>query len=100
MTSSDDIPGQMFASVWDALEDSPAAAANMRLRSELMAAVQEAVTGWGLTQAAAARRLDVTQPRLNDLLRGRIGRFSLDALILLAERAGLNVHMRIQHAVA
>ena len=100
MTSSDDIPGQMFASVWDALEDSPATAANMRLRSELMAAVQEAVTGWGLTQAEAARRLDVTQPRLNDLLRGRIGRFSLDALILLAERAGLNVHMRIQHAVA
>ena len=100
MTSSDDIPGQMFASVWDALEDSPAAAANMRLRSELMAAVQEAVAGWRLTQAEAARRLDVTQPRLNDLLRGRIGRFSLDALILLAERAGLNVHMRIQHAVA
>ena len=100
MTSSDDIPGQVFASVWDALEDSPAAAANMRLRSELMAAVQEAVVGWGLTQAEAARRLDVTQPRLNDLLRGRIGRFSLDALILLAERAGLSVHVRIQHAAA
>lgn len=100
MTETDGIPGQVFASVWDALEDSPAAAANMRLRSELMIAVQEAVEGWGLTQAEAAQRLDVTQPRLNDLLRGRIARFSLDALILLAERAGLSVRVRIEPAAA
>ena len=100
MTEADGIPGQVFASVWDALEDSPAAAANMRLRSELMVAVQEAVAGWGLTQVEAARRLDVTQPRLNDLLRGRIGRFSLDALIVLAERAGLSVRVRIEPAAA
>jgi predicted XRE-type DNA-binding protein len=60
-----------------------------------MIAVQQAVAGWGFTQAEAARRLDVTQPRLNDLLRGRIGKFSLDALILLAGRAGLVVRMEI-----
>ena len=100
MTEADGIPGQVFASVWDALEDSPAAAANMRMRSELMVAVQEAVTGWGLTQVEAARRLDVTQPRLNDLLRGHIGRFSLDALIVLAERAGLSVRVQIEPAAA
>lgn len=94
------IPGEVFASVWDALEDSPAAAANMRLRSELMVAVQEAVAGWGLTQVEAARQLDVTQPRLNDLLRGRISRFSLDALILLAVRAGLSVRVQIEKAAA
>ena len=50
--------------------------------------------------AEAARRLEVTQPRLNDLLRGRIGNFSLDALILLAERAGLRVRMQIGRAAA
>lgn len=100
MTETDGAPGQVFASVWDALEDSPAEAANMRLRSELMIAVQETVAGWGLTQAEAARRLDVTQPRLNDLLRGRIGKFSLDALILLAERAGLSVRVQIERAAA
>ena len=101
MTETDGgIPGQVFASVWDALEDSPAEAANMRLRSKLMIAVQEAVAGWGLTQAEAARQLDVTQPRLNDLLRGRIGKFSLDALILLAERAGLSVRVQIERAAA
>ena len=100
MTETNGIPGQVFASVWDALEDSPAEAANMRLRSELMIAIQEAVAGWKLTQAEAARRLDVTQPRLNDLLRGRIGKFSLDALILLAERAGLSVRVQIERAAA
>ena len=95
---TDETQEQTFASVWDALEDSPAEAANMRLRSDLMIALQEVVAGWGLTQAEAAQRLDVTQPRLNDLLRGRIGKFSLDALILLAGRAGLEVRMEVAHA--
>jgi predicted XRE-type DNA-binding protein len=97
---TDETQEQTFASVWDALEDSPAEAANMRLRSDLMIALQEVVAGWGLTQAEAAQRLDVTQPRLNDLLRGRIGKFSLDALILLAGRAGLEVRMEVAHAAA
>ena len=96
MTETSGIPGQVFASVWDALEDSPAKATNMRLRSELMIAIQEAVAGWGLTQIEAADRLKVTQPRLNDLLRGRTYKFRLDALVLLAERAGLNVRFRIE----
>jgi len=100
MTETSGIPGQVFGSVWDALEDSPAEAANMRLRSELMIAVQEAVAGWGLTQVEAAGRLEVMQPRLNDLLRGRVGKFSLDALILLAERAGLSVRVQIERAAA
>jgi predicted XRE-type DNA-binding protein len=100
MTAMEDIPGQVFASVWDALEDSPAEAANMRLRSDLMIAIRQAVTAWSTTQAAAARRLDVTQPRLNDLLRGRISNFSLDALTVLAARAGLDVQMAIATAAA
>jgi predicted XRE-type DNA-binding protein len=98
MTDTADSPGETFASVWDALEDSPAEAANMRLRSELMIAIKQAVAAWHVSQAAAARRLEVTQPRLNDLLRGRINNFSLDALILLAGRAGLDVQMRIERA--
>ena len=100
MTETNDIPGQVFATVWDALEDSPAKAANMRLRSELMIAIQEAVAGWGLTQVEAADWLKVTQPRLNDLLRGRAYKFRLDALVLLAERAGLSVRVQIERAAA
>jgi predicted XRE-type DNA-binding protein len=86
---------EVFDSVWDALEDTPAEAENMKLRSSLMIAISEAVSGWSVTQTDAARRLGVTQPRLNDLLRGRVGKFSLDALVELAARAGLAVHLEI-----
>jgi predicted XRE-type DNA-binding protein len=86
---------EVFESVWDALEDTPAGSENMKLRSSLMMAIGEAVSGWRVTQTEAAMRLGVTQPRLNDLLRGRIGKFSLDALVALAARAGLAVHLEI-----
>ena len=86
---------QLFESVWDALEDTPTEAENMKLRSSLIIAIREAVSAWGMTQTDAARRLGVTQPRLNDLLRGRLGKFSLDALVALAARAGLAVHLEI-----
>lgn len=80
-----------YESIWDAIEATPAEAANMKARSEIMVAVQTAVEGWNLTQAEAARKLGVTQPRLNDLLRGRINKFSLDALLNLATAADLSV---------
>ena len=95
-----DEPVRTFTSVWDALEETAEEATNMRLRSELAIAVSGAVQEWKLTQAQAAARLGVTQPRLNDLLRGRLDRFSLDALIGLAERAGLAVRMEITRAAA
>ena len=91
---------QVFESAWGALEPSPAEAAHMTMRSDLLIAIQEAVTGWGLTQAAAAKRLAITQPRLNDLLRGRIGKFSLDALVGLATRAGLDLRIEISRRAA
>lgn len=86
---------QRFDSVWDALENSPAEAANMKARSALMIAIRDVVDGWKLTQADAAKRLGVTQPRMNDLLRGRIDKFSLDALMILATGAGLTVEWRV-----
>jgi len=89
-----------FASVWDALERSPVEAANMKARSGLMIAIQQAAGGWNLTQAQAAKRLGVTQPRLNDLLRGRINKFSLDALLVLATNAGLTVEWRVRKKAA
>jgi len=89
---------EVFANVWDALEDDPAMAANLSMRSELLIALQQRIAAWKGTQAAAARRLEITQPRLNDLLRGRINKFSLDALINLANRAALRVRLRIDRA--
>lgn len=84
-----------FASVWDALEDTSAEAANMRARSALMIALRGRVEGWKISQTQAARRLGLTQPRLNDLMRGRIDKFSLDALMNLVRPAGLTVRLEI-----
>jgi predicted XRE-type DNA-binding protein len=86
---------QRFASVWDALEDSPAATASMKARADMMIAIQKAIAAWDVTQATAAQKLGLTQPRMNDLLRGRINKFSLDMLIDLATRAGLSVRVEV-----
>jgi len=86
---------EVFESVWDALEDTPTEAENMKLRASLMIAITEVMLAWHKTQIEAARRLGVTQPRLNDLLRGRVGKFSLDTLVALAARASLAAHLEI-----
>jgi len=93
-----DLEVQTFDDVWDAIEDTPEAAASMRLRSKLLIVIEQEVRSWDLTQAKAAKRLAVTQPRLNDLLRGKIDKFSLDALIDLSSRAGLSVKLEIARA--
>lgn len=85
-----------YASVWDAIEDTPEAAASMRARAELMIAVQRYVETSGETQARAGKRLGLTQPRLSDLLRGRIEKFSLDALVNMLARVGKQVEMRVK----
>lgn len=88
-----------FASVWDAIEDTPAKAENMKLRSTLMMALEEHIQGQSWTQAEAARRLGVTQPRISDLLRGKISLFGLDTLVNMVVAAGLHVEMRVATAV-
>lgn len=87
-----------YASVWDAIEDTPETAASMRARAELMIAVQRYVEASGETQAQAAKRLGLTQPRLSDLLRGRIKKFSLDALVNMLARAGRRVVIQTKPA--
>jgi len=89
---------EKFNSVWDALEDTAYEAASMRARSELMAALRKKVIDMDTTQAKAAKELGITQPRLNDLLRGRINNFSLDALFDLAYAAKLSVTLRLKAA--
>jgi len=79
---------ERFESVWDAIEDTPEEALNMRLRSELMIQITRRVKEWDVTQKEAAQRLGITQPRLNDLLKGRINKFGLDALVNLTGPAG------------
>lgn len=89
---------ERYADVFDALADTPEQALNLKARATLMSEIREAVRAWDLPQAQAARRLGVTQPRLNDLLQGKIDKFSLDALFLLARPAGLAVELQVSTA--
>lgn len=88
------------ASVWDALADSPEEAENLRLRSKLMRVLTKAVRSWDLPQKEAARRLRVTQPRLSDLLNGKVDKFSLDALVNLLAMANLEVEFTVKEKAA
>jgi len=89
---------ESFVSVWDAIEDTAEEAQNMKLRSSLMMALKEHLTRAGMSQSQAAKLLGVTQPRISDLMRGKIGVFGLDALVNMATAAGLHVEMRVRKA--
>ncbi len=98
MARTTDIEVQTFDDVFDALTDTPAEAANMKARSALLSALVSRVKSWRVSQEAAARRLGITQPRLNDLMRGKLDKFSLDALVNFAAAAGLTLKIQIEDA--
>jgi len=89
---------ERFVSVWDAIENTRADAENMKLRSALMMALKEHIARVGLSQSQAAKLFGVTQPRVSNLVRGKIDLFSLDALVNMASTAGLRVEMRVLEA--
>ncbi len=71
---------------------SAAEAEHLRVRAELMLALDRLIRRRRLTQAQAAKLLRVSQPRVSDLVRGRFHRFSIDALVEMLARAGVKVH--------
>lgn len=73
---------------------SPVEAEHLRVRAELMLAIEKLIGRRKLSQAQAARLLGVTQPRISDLVRGRLHRFSIDALVDMLARAGVKVHLK------
>jgi predicted XRE-type DNA-binding protein len=89
---------QRFASVWDALSDTPQEAENMKLRSQLMMALNKHLARAGMSQAQAAELFGVTQPRVSDLVRGKIDLFGLDALVNMATAAGLQIELKVRKA--
>jgi len=91
---------ERFANVWDAIEDTPAQAENMKLRASLMLALRDHIERKGLSQSQAAKLLAVTQPRISDLIRGKIDLFAIDTLVNMLASAGLGVEMRIGTAPA
>jgi predicted XRE-type DNA-binding protein len=92
------LKSEKFDNVWDALSDSPEEAANLTMRSDLMIQITGIIEKNGWTQTEAAKRCGVSQPRINDLLRGRISRFSLDALVNIAAALGQKVKVQLEAA--
>ncbi len=91
---------QRFSSVWDAIEDTPQQAASMRVRSDLMLNLTEVIRERGMTQGDAAALFGVTQPRVSDLMRGKINLFSLDTLIDMAATAGMSPTVKVSEPKA
>ena len=87
-----------FKSVWDAIEDTPEEAESMKLRSRLLMALQERINREGLSQSQTAKLLGVTQPRISDLMRGRISLFSVESLIDMLVHLGMRVEIKVREA--
>lgn len=83
-----------FASVWDAIEN-PREAASLKTRAEVAHVLVGEIERRALTQSGAATLLGVTQPRVSDLVRGRLDLFSLDTLVEMAGRAGFRVGIKL-----
>nr|WP_227479836.1 XRE family transcriptional regulator [Xanthomonas vasicola] len=84
--------------MWDAIEETPQQAENMKLRSALMMALKDHIAREGLSQSQAAKVFGVTQPRMSDLMRGKIDLFSLDTLVNMLAAADLHIEMRVLEA--
>lgn len=89
---------ERFTSVWDAIEDTPAQAENMKLRFALMMALKDHIASEGLSQGQAAKVFGVTQPRVSNLMRGKIDLFGLDTLVNMLAAAGLHVEVHVAKA--
>ncbi len=85
-----------YSSVWDAIEKTPAQAENLKLRSSLMLALKRHIEREGLNQTEAARVFGVIQPRISNLMRGKIELFGLDMLVNMLSAAGLRVKLQVK----
>lgn len=89
--SADDMKVETFACVFDAIADTPEEATELRTRADLMRSITARVKSWDVPPGQATQRLGLAQPRLNDLLRGKFNRFSLDDLMTIATAAGVEL---------
>ncbi|OWY39292.1 transcriptional regulator [Xenophilus sp. AP218F] len=80
---------QRYTSVWDAIENTPEAALNMKWRSVLITALNNHLISSKMSQAEAAQIFQVTQQRIADLISGKTNSFSLDELVKLVSIVGL-----------
>ena len=89
---------QSFESVWDAIADSPEEAQNLKLRAQLMMELEQYIAREVITQREASERFGITRPRVSDLVRGKIDKFTIDKLVNMATRVGLIPKLKITRA--
>lgn len=89
---------QRYKSIWNAIEDTPGDAANMKARAKLMRAITEHIRSSNMTQAEAAKILGVTLPRISDLMRGKVDVFSLDTPVNMLAAAEIRLELRLKKA--
>lgn len=85
---------EKFDNVWDALEDDPAKARNLTMRSDIMIEIRRAIEERNLKQAEAAAIMKVTQPRVSALVKGNINDFKIDMLLEMAYRMNIEVSLK------
>jgi len=73
-----------------------AEAQNLLLRADLVVHIRKVIEKLGVTQAEAAKRAGITQPRMNDLVKGRTQKFTLDALVNVAASLGYSVKLSLK----
>ncbi|MEJ1355411.1 MAG: XRE family transcriptional regulator [Candidatus Sedimenticola sp. (ex Thyasira tokunagai)] len=84
-----------FKSVFDAIADTPEEALNMKLRAELVTEIRGKIEANGWSQREAAEHLGITQPRVSDMLRGKLSKFSLDSLVNMLASVGGDVKLLV-----
>lgn len=89
-----------FKNVFKALEDDEALAENLKIRAELMFALRHYIESNELTQTEAAEIFDVSQPRVSDLVNGKIDKFTIDMLITMLSSAGIHVDVKVASEAA
>ena len=87
---------QTYSDVWDAIADTPAEAANLRIRSQLMIALTEYVKRQAITQQEASKQLGVPRSRVSELVNGKISKFSIDRLVNMASRVNLETQIVVK----
>ena len=83
-----------YQNVFEALEDNPAMAQNLEIRSELMISLRQYIEDAELSQKKAADVFGVHQPRISDLMRGKIDKFTIDKLVNMLARIGKTVKVK------
>lgn len=87
---------KMYDNVWDALESDPILRDNLKVRSRLLSEISTAIENSGETQTKIAQRLNITQPRVSALMKGKITKFSVDSLMAIACKLGLSIEITVK----